>query len=161
MRDLQDRLDERIRHVLEEKLGLHRLEQNRNIDFESESARLYAVKVIRARVEQILKLTSKLGSLDAAVSYLKSTAARRKISSFPEYDVPLRNFVTQSESNGLCPLPSRLDCLTGICTSYPDVQPESDLSLENVLSEPIAVLWNERSSTFAESLSLKRLRIKN
>lgn len=129
-------------------------------EFASENAFELAVEGVYRRAVQLEKLSSKLGSVEKAQNYLRQTAERRRDRVFPQNDVPLNSLVYQSGSNGLCPLPSRMDCLTGLCTRYPETEPASDLCMEEVLSEPIAVDWSSVPADATSSVSLRRLKLK-
>jgi len=153
-------LRDKIRRTLRGTLTAAQIDSRYPRDFESEEALEAAVEKIYRRIEELQKLSSQLGSLEKAKLYLDSQSARRREQVFPQNNVSLKTLVFQPGANGLCPLPSRLDCLTGLCTTYPEVQPETDLSVQEVLAEPIAVDWPHQPVEASSSVSLKRLKVK-
>jgi hypothetical protein len=154
-------LRNKIRDKLLEKLNSAKSKQGEPLRFESDQELEQAVDIILKRFEQISILGSKIGgSTQEADSYLRERSAKGKMRNFPQNNVPFASLVSQTTSLGLCPLPNRVDCLTALITRYPEIQPEGDLSLSEVFSEPLSVRWNEPPSNPEATCKVKRLKIK-
>jgi hypothetical protein len=151
-----DDLRVKVRETLLKKMGVRKLDNPRARNFRSDSDIDHAVDALCRRIEYYEKMSKRVGSMQAALD-LPTTSVIDL--AFPQNDVPLNRLVPISTRSGLCPLPGRVDCLSGMSLTYPDDKPETDLSMKQVLSEPAQVALPP-NSLGADDVNVKRMRIK-
>ena len=121
-----------------------------------------AIRIISARVRTVAEKAERVQSVALAIESSAPVKAIKTVSDFPQNSVKLTALVSPSGNNGLCALPSRVDCLSGGGSTYPEIQLESDLSNSAVYSEPVDVSIDTLTSppdTY-EQICVKRMRIK-
>lgn len=167
-------VEARIREILSESLLRKQEGSSRFRKFASDSDFELAVSLIRKRYESLVKMSKELSryedlsgvSVDQVIAYVSERKSRRLQRNFPQNEVPLSSFIPPSSVTGLCPLPSRVDCLTAPCTIHPEYVSESDLSFFEVQKEEVAL--DERPgdssrdhATAFKVGNMKKVRIRN
>ena len=151
-----DDLREKIRETLLKKMELRRLENPRARDFRSDTDIDHAVDLLCGRIEYYEKMSKRLGSMQTALDLPTMPVIDL---AFPQNDVPLNRLIPVSTRSGLCPLPGRVDCLSGMSMTYPEDTLETDLSMKPILSEP-AQVTPPPNSLGPDDVNVKRMRIK-
>jgi hypothetical protein len=156
-------VDEEIRRVLLKKFGEKQVGAYGHTRFLAGEELEYAVAIIREKVNRIRTQAERLNSVDLAIELNAPRKPIRTTTDFPQNGVRLTSLVAPSTGSGLCPLPNRVDCLTGAGATYPEVQLESDLANSVIYTEPVNVALDEEVSTQSagEKVLVKRMRIKN
>lgn len=123
-----------------------------------------ACSVVHQRYMYLCRLRDKLGSNEKVIEYVESRKSTPDPSSPWVNSLPIQTLLppsSQSQFNGICPLPMRVDLLTGGETIFPGF--ESDLSMEPIDLAPLNTGMRDISSRTkppTPELVLKKFRIK-
>lgn len=165
-------VDARIREAITELLLEKQKDSRRFKKFASETDLDLAVFLIRKRFENLVAMGKHLSrkeelsaaSVDRLIAFVSEKRSKgiQENMNYPQNDIGLSSFIPPLSASGLCPLPSRVDCLTAPCTVYPGHVPESDLSLSELPVEEIDVKVNEKTDEprFLQVGVVRKVRIK-
>jgi hypothetical protein len=124
-----------------------------------------ACSVVHQRYMYLCRLRDKLGSNEKVIEYVESRKCTPDPSSAWVNSLPIHTLLppsSQSQFNGICPLPMRVDLLTGGETIFPGFAGESDMSMEPIDLAPLNTGMRDISRTTPPTpeLVLKKFRIK-
>ena len=124
----------------------------------------YACDVINKRYQFLLQLKDKLGSTEAVIEHVEALKARdiEQAISFPTnsiHPLTLLSPLAQTQFNGLVPLPTRVDLLTGTREVHPDYTGEPVLESELMAVDDNPVIHHQKPKTQIQ-FNLKRMRLK-
>ena len=154
----------RIKDALLRKLKRHQESSSRSLrSFASESEIDAAVDLVMSRLDELMRFKSRSSSLDSVMEFKKVSHQRRSSTTFPQNQIPLQSLIPLASRSGLCPLPPREDCLSGMGTIYPEVKLENDLTFESVRHEPAIVPPLNHSPSFIhrDLINVKRMKVKD
>ena len=152
--------EEEIRTKLRQRIPKDRLYNTSEEVFET------AVQALRSRCIEIEELakTHFAGNTGKLLEYLSRQKEKKsRLTNLDVNRIPLSGLVVpftgrQSAPNGLCPLPTRLDTLTGTVQFFPDYQCESNLSDQD-FGPPELVSKFVEFENFSDCVVLKRMRL--
>ncbi len=133
--------------------------------FRSVSDLDYSCGLISKRYQYLLELREKLGSTEAVIEYLENLKVRnsQQVINFPTNSIHPLTLVSpqvQTQFNGLLPLPTRVDLLTGANQIHPDYTGEPVLECELMTAEDVPIVSNA-PQVVPIQFNLKRMRMKD
>jgi hypothetical protein len=155
---------EHLKHQLNAKTNSTRFDSHEELDL--------AIRTIRKRFDKLVSMCTRMStsddpsgkSFENLLSWLEQEKSRsRAFDFFSPNGIPMSSFVQLSaSSNGLCLLPPREDCLTGMEYVHPDFESESDLlNLPAILETVPSVTPTIVTEPIEQLVSLKRLKVKH
>ena len=164
-------IEDQIRQLLQSRISQANTVSGRQVRFGTASDMDLAVSVIKQRYDQLIAMSSRMSSKDTVtkdsvantIAFLDARKANQPPQDFPTNSISLSSLLPPSaNSNGLCALPSRIDCLSGAQTVYPDFHIESLVSPTDLVDlERIPVDKPPRVSNGDHIVNVKRMRIKH
>lgn len=134
--------------------------------FSSDAELDIASSVVHQRYMYLCSLREKLGgSAEKVIEYITARDLRLQKDHVSVNSIHIQTFIPPSSNtlfNGLCPLPTRVDLLTGGVTVHPDYVGESDLTEEHIECVPLEGDMRDEPKAVPSSLEfvLKKIRIK-
>ena len=124
----------------------------------------YICDVVNTRYQYLMLLKKKLGSTEAVINHVEAAKIKssQDVINFPTNAIHPLTLVSpqaQSQFNGLLPLPTRVDILTGSREVYPDYRGEPIHEMEEMTHEDVSIISQSEPPRRVQ-FNLKRLRVK-